>query len=229
MAQGLDDSFVGGCCPGGDQCGAYRAVFGIKLLLQAVQLGQEGFEWAAVQRLVSGLAFAAGEGLQSVFLIHLFGLVGEQYGITVEGEADLVVVVGVGWAAQQGGSGYPFLQSPAYIFCDIGEEQVYAEGGDITVWAEASTEGCPGDAEFMVFNGVEYPEPGVGGVAGQQDDLHPARGIELLVDGEELSGQVEAVAGVQWCILLLDLVVPVGLQAAVLKDLMAFIQVKQSP
>ena len=75
---------------GSHQCGANRALFFGKLLLQTVQGGKEGFEWASAEQLAGRFTFVALEGFQAGLLIDPFGFIGKQHGIAVEGDTQFI-------------------------------------------------------------------------------------------------------------------------------------------
>src|SRR5262249_39998758 len=77
----------------GDERGADRALVLGGGGLDVVQRGQKILEWAAGKRVARGVRFAPGERVKPAGLIHAFSFVGEDDGIAVEGNPQLVGLV----------------------------------------------------------------------------------------------------------------------------------------
>ncbi|MNP28775.1 hypothetical protein D3C76_1217660 [compost metagenome] len=212
----------------GDQRRADRAGIRRKLLLQPVEGRQEGFEGAAVQRLASRITFVGLEGFEAAALVDALGVVGEEHGVTVEGDAQFVARRPARPAGKDGGGGIAALQRPAHVLGMGGEKEMATKGAQVRLRAASADEGGAGDAQAVVLDGVEGAQAGVGAVARHQDDFHP-RLAKRLVQAQELFHQGIGVAGGQHLVLVVDLVLAVGLDAFRLIDPVALVQVEQRP
>jgi hypothetical protein len=109
------------------------------------------------------------------------------------------------------------------------QEQVAAEGSHVAVGTAAAAEGGAGNGEAMVFDGIENPQPGIGGIARQQDHLDPPLGRQQRVDGEQLLNQRKGLARLQNLVFMLDLIFRIGFKSLILENRVAFTEVEQDP
>src|SRR2546430_6519561 len=86
-AQRAHDAFVGGRAARRHQRGADGRAVRREFGLDAMQRRQKTLERASRQRLLGRSDLARGEGVQAVPLVDALGLVGEEHGIAVEGDA----------------------------------------------------------------------------------------------------------------------------------------------
>ena len=77
-----------------------------------------------------------------------------------------------------------------------------------------------------MMNRIEHAQPGVGAVTGNQNHLDP-RATEAAVQAQEFFHQRERIARREDFVFVLDLILPIGFDAARQVDLVAFAQVEQ--
>ena len=92
----------------------------------------------------------------------------------------------------------------------------------------ASDKGSAGDAQAIVLNRVEGAQAGVGAVARDQNHLD-ALLLEGAVQRQEFFHQGKGIAGGEYLVLMLDLVLAIGLDALAFINLVAVAQVEQRP
>src|SRR5690606_34500839 len=130
-----------------------RALLTRELALQLVQCGEKRHERSARQGLARRARLVLGKRLEALLLENALGVIGEQHGITVEGNAQFLAVAGP-CTGQDGGGSETTLERTAYIILVRRQEQVRAESGHITVRAGPSGERCAGDRQAVVLDGV---------------------------------------------------------------------------
>src|SRR3990167_3880830 len=141
LAQGANHPLMGRRRACGYQRCANRALLFGKLLLQAVQGGEEGFEWTAAEQLAGRLPLMALKGFQAGLLIDPLRLIGKQHGVTVESNTQLVTCRSPCAAGEDGRRTETGPQRAAHIFGVSGEKQVAAKCGQIRVGAAPADKG----------------------------------------------------------------------------------------
>ena len=194
-----------------------------------MQAREERLEGASRQRHVRRRRFRLSEGIEAAFLIHPFGLVGEQHRIPVEGDAQ-APVLGIAFAptAQQPSRRHAPRERFLGVLGIGGKKQVAIERMGVAIGALPAAESGANDAEIVLADGVEDAQARVGGVARQQDHVH-ARCPCAFVDVEQLAHEDEAVAGREQVAFPRNLVAPVRLKPFAAVDLVAFGKVEQRP
>src|SRR5690554_4684909 len=137
-AQRANDSLMSGCGTGRHQSRAYGAVRLRKLALQALQRSEKRLEGSAAQRLFRRRPLAGCKGTQALAFEHLLRLVGKQHRIAIEGEAQLILVLGPIPGRQQSRRRYALVQRLAHILAIGGQKQMATERRGVPVWAAAT-------------------------------------------------------------------------------------------
>ncbi|MNM93908.1 hypothetical protein D3C81_1062960 [compost metagenome] len=102
------------------------------------------------------------------------------------------------------------------------------ERRQIRIRTAPADEGRTGDIQAVVLDRVEHPQPGIGAVARDKDDLDLGA-LDRCIQPEQLLHQHEGIAGPQDFILVGDLILAVRLDPFALVYLMAFPQIEQRP
>lgn len=108
-----------------------------------------------------------------------------------------------------------------------GEKQIAAESGQVGIGTAPPDKCRTGDTQAVMFNRVEHPQAGVGTVTRHQHHLDP-RPTQAGIQAQELLHQWKSIAWLKYLVLVLDLIVPIGLDTLGQIDLVAFAQVEQS-
>ena len=101
---------------------------------------------------MGGARFAGMERIQTIALVYLLGLIGEQHRVTVKGDAQLVGFLSgaAHLRGHDGGRGVAFGEHFAHVLRIGRQKQVGAEGGHIRIRALAASEGGAGDIETVM-------------------------------------------------------------------------------
>ena len=198
--QGADHPFVGGAVARGDQRGAdrRRAVdHRIELELQVGQGFQQLGKGAFRQRVLRVFLLVFDEGLQSLFLVDAFRLLGEQHRIAVEGDANLLQrlaeVVRRAFVDQAGG--HLGFHRRLDIFLGGRQEQIHIEGIEVLGHRLTAGEGGAGDVETVMVDGIGDAQAGVGRIARNDHHLDMAFALLDFVDLQHRLDQRKADAG----------------------------------
>ena len=196
-----------------------------------MQRRQKTLERASRQRLLGRGDLARGEGVQAVPLVDALGLVGEEHGIAVEGDAQtlrrLDALPDVGRQDRRGRM--PRVQGLAHIHGIGGEKQMRIERRHVGIGVLPPGEGRARDVELVVLDRVHDAHPRVGGVARKQDHFHPGSSGRERVEPQELPHQRERDPGREDLVLVLELIPVVGGHALLFEHPIRFLQIEQSP
>ena len=229
--QGADGALMGrgaACC---DQRGANAHGRGA-LDLQALQRGQQGLERPGQQRLLRLGAFVPLEGVQALRLIHPLGLVAEQHGVAVKGNAHLVRVcfAGMGRVRVNLGRRHTGIERGAYIAQVGAEKQVGMQRFEVAPGRLAAGEAAALDRQAVMLRRAEHPHARDRVVARQNNHLHRLAATAPgwpLVEGQQLFHQRKRHAGAGRLLQPLQLQCHVGPVVTLLKHLVFLLKIKQ--
>ncbi|MCW0465526.1 hypothetical protein NB705_002599 [Xanthomonas sacchari] len=244
FAQGADHPLVRRRRACGDQRGTDRRGFaGRERGLQRVQRRQEIAERPAGQRLARVLALVAAERFHALLAREALALVAEDHRIAVEGDAQLggqaigidraggrgrFLRVLAGRLGQDGRRGDAMAERAPHRLRVGRKEQIGAERLDVRPGRLTGGEGGTHDAQPIVLDRIEDAQPGVGGIARQQDHLHRRRlRRRALVQRQQLAHHRKRHPGRQHIVLALALIRAVRLHPLPLEQGMALFQIEQ--
>ena len=157
--QGTDGALVrrGAACR--YQCSADAHARG-RRLLQAVQRHQERLERAIGQGLGHLVELVLLKGRKSLRLVDLFGLIAEQHGVAVEGNAHFVRVgvAGVGRLRVHLGCRHTGKQRRAHVAQVGAQEQIGAQGLEVAPRGLAARERAADDGQGVVRRRLHHAQ-----------------------------------------------------------------------
>jgi len=227
--QGADRALMRRRAAGGDQCSA-NAHLALHILLQPVQRGQQWFERAIGQRPGGMFDLMALERIQPLGLEDPLGLIGEQHGIAVEGNAHFigVAVLRLGRFGQHPRGRKAQLQRLLHIGGIGRQEQMRAQRLEVAERVAPLGEHPALDRmQPMGLAAAEHPHAAHRVIARQQhhlDLLHRA-----AVEGQQLAHQGECHPRRRRNIQPLQLQPGIGLVLVLLENPVFFFKVEQRP
>ena len=227
---------------GGDQRGA-DAHGGGAGLLQPLQRGQQGFEGAGQQGLLGFVLFVLLKGAQALGLVNALGLVAEEYGVAVEGNAYFVRVgvAGVGRVGVDLGGGYAGVQRGAHVAQVGAQKQVGVQGLEVAPGRLPAREAAALNRQAVVLGRAKHAHARDRVVARQDHHFYGlvaggCRGSAVVlgmismvnfVKGQQLFHQRKRHAGFGRCVEPGELQLHVGAVVALLEHLVLFFKVEQ--